>query len=192
MVKNNAPIYQLKVTLQGIRPPIWRRFQVQSDISLQELHEIIQVLMDWSDYHLYEFEVNGTRYATPESSVTGPGGTAPRSVSSTSLRDAVSKENARLLYTYDFGDCWEHQLLLEKILEPGPDAEYPVCIKGKRAAPLEDSGGVPGYYHLLEVLDDPSHPEHDYLAEWAGFYNPEKFDLANINRPLHALKRRAR
>ena len=103
----------------------------------------------------------------------------------TKLSKAVPHEKARLTYEYDFGDSWEHQILVEKIQPPHPGAQYPVCLAGKRACPPEDCGGICGYGELLEVIRDPTHEEYESMMEWlGGSFDPEEFDIARVNRWL--------
>lgn len=106
------------------------------------------------------------------------------------LRDRLLVAGARCSYEYDFGDSWEHEVLVEKMVEPQPDVEYPICIGGRRQCPPEDCGGVGGYYRLLEILNDPSHEEHADMLEWLGLecaqeYDPEAFDADEVNGMLH-------
>ncbi len=177
-------IYQLKISLLGIKPPIWRRFQVPSDISLATLHQVIQEVVGWEDAHLHQFKVGKTYYG-----VTYPddfdGMPETRDERKARLEALVSKPKAKFVYEYDFGDSWEHEVVLEKILPPEPGARYPVCLDGKRACPPEDCGGVWGYGDLLEVIQDPKHPEHEDMLEWLGEeFDPEKFDVEAVNKAL--------
>lgn len=187
-------IYQLKVTLKYSSPPIWRRIQVAEDTTLGTLHRIIQVIMGWEDYHLHQFIARGTYYGVPsrEFGISfGPDVANERDVK---LSRIVSGEKDRFVYQYDFGDSWDHEILLEKILPPEEGVPYPTCIKGKLACPPEDVGGVWGYYGFLEAIQDPNHPEHDDMLEWVGAiggggsFDPEEFDLDAINKELKRIK----
>lgn len=171
-------IYQLKVTLRGIRPPIWRRIQVADNITLNRLHHILQTVMGWWEGHLYAFTVNGAAYgeAARELDI--------RSDQRVKLGQLGLAEKSKFRYEYDFGDGWEHELLVEKILAPEPGVSYPRCLKGKRACPPEDVGGSWGYMEYLEAIQDPSHPQHDELLEWSGPFDPEAFDLEEVNQAL--------
>ncbi len=178
-------IYQLKITLEEIRPPIWRRILVKNTTPLDQLHEIIQVVMGWENYHLHSFRISSTDYGVidPEWGMEDLENEAKFK-----LNKVVSGENFKFRYTYDFGDGWEHQILLEKILPVDPKQTYPVCIKGKRACPPEDCGGAWGYASLLEALADPQHPEHEDQLEWVGGeWNAESFDLEAVNAALAEL-----
>jgi pRiA4b ORF-3-like protein len=180
-----APVYQLKVTLAGSRPPIWRRLQVSGDVTLGQLHRILQIVMGWEDVHLHLFASGRTVYRDPEPEL----GFESRDEWKFRLREVLKRERERLRYEYDFGDGWEHSILVEKILLPGVGSERPVCLAGKRHCPPEDSGGILGYERLLAILRDPSHPEHQEMAEWVGEeLDPEEFDLEAVNRALARLR----
>jgi len=173
-------VYQLKVTLRDIRPPIWRRIQVTSDTNLQYFHEVLQTVMGWYGGHLHEFEVFGKAYGDPDVME----GEVLDEMSIT-LGQLITGEKGKLHYVYDFGDSWEHEILVEKILPVEKGTHYPVCLAGKRACPPEDCGGVPGYEELLEILKDPSHPDHEEKFEWLpGDFDSEKFDLESVNGRL--------
>ncbi len=138
--KNDAvqAIYTLKITLKGIHPPIWRRVLVPDTITLADLHHIIQAAMGWYDEHLHEFTAGRTHYGIPD----GEDGWFSSFIVDerrTRLCD-LAREVRRLSYSYDFGDGWEHQILIEKVLPPDPTLQTPVCLKGKRACPPEISG----------------------------------------------------
>ena len=178
-----AKIYQFKITLKGIRPPIWRRFQVKSHIRFLDLHRIIQKVMGWENAHLHQFSVDG--YHLTDGITLKESGYGEGDVAKTWLDSLVEEEGQKFVYTYDFGDSWEHQLVLEKVLEPEAGATYPRCLKGKGACPPEDCGGVWGYQELLEVLQDPENPEHEEMLDWlGGEFDPEEFDLEGVNQML--------
>lgn len=177
-------IYQMKVTLQNIRPPIWRRIQVPSDLTLRKFHRILQDAMGWYDSHLHQFTIRGVYYAerNPEWEGFGP---PVRSERTTRLEDVVSGPKMKFVYEYDFGDGWEHEILVEKVLPPEEGVRYPVCVTGAPACPPEDCGGPWGYAELLEAIRDRNHERHEELLEWVGArFDPEAFDLAGINRAL--------
>ena len=177
--KPSSDVYQLKVTLQGIRPQIWRRFQVTGDTTLPELHLILQVVMGWENYHLHQFSIGG-----PDPDF----GSETKNDHKVTLRQLVPQEKTRFAYEYDFGDSWEHEILVEKILPRKPRARYPVCVAGKRACPPEDCGGIWGYPEFLKAIRNRRHPEHREMLEWiGGSFDPEAFDLKEINRALRAI-----
>jgi hypothetical protein len=182
MKKKFSDVYQFKVTLLGVRPPIWRRIQVPESYTFWDLHVAIQDAMGWEDYHLHEFEIAslqpGSRVniGIPEGGYDGdilPGKTQK-------IADYFSLENQSAHYTYDFGDNWEHEIKLEKIL-PREDKKYPICIDGKRACPPEDCGGVWGYEEFLEIIKDPDHEEYEEMLDWVGGeFDPEHFDTKEV------------
>ena len=183
-----ADIYQIKVTLRDSKPSIWRRIQVPSDINLGKLHRILQVVMGWYDSHLHQFIVGGTYYGEPDPDYRTMG-TDMRDEKRVKLNQIVRGEKSRFRYEYDFGDSWEHELLVEKILPPEPRGRYPICLKGKGACPPEDVGGVWGYGDFLEAIKDPKHPEHNDMLEWiGGEFDPEAFDLDEVNEALAHLR----
>lgn len=177
---NSARIYQVKVTLKGSKPPIWRRLQVRGDTSLGELHDLLQIAMGWEDEHLHIFTIGGTTYGDPDSA-------EAEYDEFDVLLDEVAEEGDTLSYEYDFGDGWVHELKIEKVLDPEPSASYPRCLAGDRACPPEDSGGIPGYQHKLAVLTDPGHEDYAYIRDWLGeAFDPEAFDMAAVNDELKA------
>jgi hypothetical protein len=180
-VKKTDAVYQLKITLQDIRPPIWRRVQVK-DCTLAELHEIIQVAMGWDFAHLYSFEVAGVGYG--DLGMTGDE-LDMKDDRRAKLSHLVQGEKFKFHYTYDFGDNWEHEIVVEKLLPPEEGKAYPVCVDGKRASPPEDVGGAWGYMEFIAAMGDPKHPQHDELAEWyEDPFDPELFDIDEVNREL--------
>lgn len=179
-------IYQIKVTLKDIRPPIWRRVQVPSNVSLNKLHRILQAVMPWADYHLHQFIIGGVYYGIPDPEYADCGFDV-KSDRTARLNRVAPGARARFMYEYDFGDGWEHEILIEKVLPPEGGVRYPICLAGKRACPPEDVGGTPGYTRFLEAIRNPEHEEHDELQQWVGgSFDPEAFDLDEIN---HRLKR---
>jgi len=179
-----AKIYQIKVTLDGSKPPIWRRIQVRSDVSLEKLHYILQAVMGWTNSHLHQFIVGGISFGEPHPDY----GDSMQDERRMRLKQITTSEGFKFHYEYDFGDSWMHTLLVEKVLEPEPGQQYPVCIKGKGACPPEDVGGMWGYYNFLEALGDPNHAEHEMYLEWiGGEFDPQEFDLEETNEILRGL-----
>lgn len=177
---SSAQIYQLKVTLKWSNPPIWRTLQVRGDTKLSGLHHILQVAMDWQDEHLHAFRIGNETYGIPDPEF--PNDTLNES----RVRlDKVADKGGKFLYEYDFGDSWAHEIKVEKILPPEPGLKYPRCIDGARACPPEDSGGVPGYERMLEIIANPKDEEYEDILEWLGDdFDPEAFDLKMVNREL--------
>lgn len=178
----SAPVYRLKVTLKKVRPPIWRRFLVPSDISLKRLHDCLQAVMPWSDSHMHQFEAKGVYYGVTDHDF----GLKRVSETRTKLNQVLEHPKDRLTYEYDFGDYWLHDVVLEAVLLPGKHDRYPVIEAGRRACPPEDVGGIPGYGALLEALADPADPEHVELLDWVGeTFDPEAFDVVAANAAIH-------
>jgi hypothetical protein len=166
-------ILQLRIALEGIEPAIWRRILVPSEITFFELHKIIQRAMGWKDCHQHQFISNSG----------GP--LKPSQEKVLRIGQSAKAEGACFRYEYDFGDGWNHFVLIEKILPPDDRGKSPVCLAGARACPPEDCGGVPGYEELLEILADPSHPERAERLKWLGSpFDAAHFDLAATNKKL--------
>jgi hypothetical protein len=179
--KQSRVIYQVKISLMGAKPPIWRTVLVASDISLSAFHDVIQVVMGWTNSHLHQFIANKTFYSVPD----GDYELETEDETLYTLAQLLTKEKDSLIYEYDFGDSWEHKILLEKILPFDAEIALPVCLKGKRACPPEDCGGIWGYEELIAIVLDPKHSEYEDTLEWlGGEFDPEEFDLDAINEDL--------
>jgi hypothetical protein len=179
-------IYQLKITLHEIRPPIFRQVQVPGRVRLCCLHDVFQVVMGWTNSHLHQFEKDGAYYAVPDDEAHGIDIIDEDSVS---LDNVLCAEGDSMLYLYDFGDSWRHDVILEKKLPADGAAMRPVCIAGERRCPPEEVGGVPGYDHFLDVIFNPAHEEYEQLVAWfGGRFQPEEFDLAAVNRRLSRMR----
>ena len=176
---------QMKVTLDGIRPPIWRRLVVASDATLAHLHIVLQVAMGWDNCHLHCFRIDGVRYG-PEGN--GGGFDLDDVDESTVLVAEVFSTSGRGVYEYDFGDSWEHHLVVEKTDVPVVLKGVATCTAGKRAGPPEDCGGIWGYANLLDALGDPRHEDHEELLEWLGEeFDPEDFDPKTVAAVLERI-----
>ena len=241
-------VMQVRVSLQGSKPPIWRRVAAPSDITLGTLHEVIQITMGWTNSHMHHFILRSKRpKPKPRKSLppTGPSerkeiilpdgrrgvtftitpapnlpGATPAQPSdrasanhdryfitktspwgdpnelpgededAITLGELCPKVKDKLIYEYDFGDGWEHLIEVQKIFDPEPGVEYPVCLAGKEACPPEDCGGIWGYYDLLDAVADPDNEEHDELSEWLGpEFDPHRFDLEEVNVVLSQWRR---
>lgn len=177
-------VYQIKITLKGSKPPIWRRFQVTGDTTLQKLHGIIQIVMGWENSHLHQFIIGGKEFGEPDSEFDdfGPGTFNEKKFK---LNNVVKKEKQRFEYQYDFGDDWRHDILIEKILPLDPSIKYPVVLDGKRACPPEDCGGVWGYEDILEIIGNPKHEQYEEIMDWlGGEFDPEEFQVDQVNKYL--------
>lgn len=188
MAKKPIQIYQIKVTLDDIHPPIWRRFLVSGKTTLLKLHDILQIVMGWKNSHLHMFKIEGVIYGNPQDDETGRMHTQDEVYFT--LSQVLNREGQQFAYEYDFGDSWDHTLLVEKILLSEEGFRYPQCLAGKRACPPEDVGGVWGYQHFLEAIRDPTDAEHDEYLNWiGGKFNAGAFDLEEINRNLRQMGR---
>jgi hypothetical protein len=175
-----AKIYQIQIVLKGAKPKIWRRILVNSDILLVDLHKIIQTTMGWTNSHLHVFSDGIEEYAPKEFEVEDT-----KDSRIIRLDKILNSEKSKITYEYDFGDGWEHTLILEKILPPGSQVQTPKCIAGKRNCSPEDCGGIWGYSNMLEVLKQPEHEEYESYIEWlGGEYDPEYFNKDEINTLL--------
>lgn len=178
---SGGTVYQLKITLKNISPPIWRRLQI-NDCSLAKLHQLIQDSMGWHACHLHTFEIGGAQYAEP-SEFDDEDLLDSRKLK---LSQVIAQGFKKFGYVYDMGDNWDHVIQVEKTLPAEPGVKYPRCIDGKRACPPEDCGGAWGYGDFLEALKNPRHAQHGEMLEWVGGeFDPEKFDLEETNNLLH-------
>ena len=175
---------QLKVTLTDTDPQIWRRVLIPSSITFFDLHHILQISMGWKNSHLFEFRVGD--YAIGFIDDSAPENLAD--ASEVTLDTLLTKVGMKFLYTYDYGDNWQHTIEVEKMLNSEDGHEYPVCIEGELNCPPEDCGGMHGYRNMLETLKDKNHPEYLEMREWAGRYNPKKFNTGKINKELPKFK----
>ena len=181
-------VHRVKITLRGAKPPIWRRLEVPSGITLLRLHQSIQAAFGWSEEHLWVFETPSGDYGTADREL------GHRSAGSAKLAGVAALPGDRIRYTYDFGDDWVHDILVEDLLPAEPGVAYPRCTAGRRACPPEDCGGIWGYQDLLETLAEPRHAEHAELLEWLGLttaaeFDPGHFDLGEVNEALSGLAR---
>lgn len=170
-------MHQLKITLKGVKPPVWRRLLVPSTYNLAEVHEALLTVMGWTGYHLYAFRVGPTTYMDLEDEWPADS-VDPRSVQ---LRNLVVAGD-RFVYEYDFGDGWEHQVVVEAVI-PSAGRTRAVCLAGRRACPPEDVGGPWGYAEFLDAMADPKHERHDEFLKWiGGSFDPAAFDAAEVDQ----------
>ena len=156
-------IFQLRITLDDVEPSVWRRTLVPGGYTLDRLHRVVQYAVGWSDYHLHVFDIEGLQYGVPD-----PDGLLEVRDELDSRLDAVAVKGTRFRYTYDFGDWWDHEILVEDVTPAEPEMVYPACVEGERACPPEDVGGPGGYADMLAALADQSHPDHTVMREWLG------------------------
>ncbi len=174
-MQRDISLYRLKIVLNKIKPEIWRRFIVHSNVLLPELHQMLQTIMGWTNSHLHQFIKDDTFYCEPD----------PYNeleyidYRNISLNKLLKKKGDQIIYEYDFGDGWEHIIKLEEIIK------IPKCIEGERACPPEDCGSYTGYNELIKVINEPTHEEYDEYMTWlGGSYDPEYFDKKEINKQL--------
>ncbi len=181
-------IATLRIELKHCEPPIWRIVEVPTSITLKVLHDIVQVTMGWFDYHLWEMIIGGQRYGLP---MDEDWGTTPRKVAEkVRLREVLTHSTTEIDYTYDFGDNWEHTLIVSNVRAGNPTTPYPRFIAGERNCPPEDCGGIPGFYEMLEARADHSHPDHAEISEWLDGYDPEELDTVPIKVALDRIAAR--
>ena len=178
---NLKDAWRLRVTLQELRPPIWRTLAVPGDMTLHHLHWVLQVVMGWTNSHLHQFYVGETCYGLPEPEIEWERQDERRA----RVGRIAPNPGDSFIYEYDFGDGWTHDIVVEAVEPPNPLALLPACIDGARACPPEDCGGPSGYEQLLAELEDPSHEEHESSRTWVGGdFDPERFDARDVNRIL--------
>jgi hypothetical protein len=181
-------IHAVRVELVDSAPLIWREIEVPSSITLWDLHDIIQSVMNWQDYHLFEFTIEKQRYGIPSDEDYG---TPPlRDADKFRLDDVLKPRKTTMLYLYDFGDGWEHRLTVSRARAGEPGVFYPRLIGGERNAPPEDCGGIYGFYRKLATRADPDAPGHDEIRRWLGKYNPDHFNERRIKSALNRIAKR--
>lgn len=175
---------RIRITLEDAVPTVWRRLLVPGAVRVAKLHRIFQAAMGWTDSHLHAFTMGDQRYGMhfddyPEDEI---------DENEVSVLTAVS-EHRRFSYEYDFGDSWEHTVVVEEVTRSSRGLKFAVCIDGQDACPPEDCGGVGGYAELLESLADPGHSDHDRAVQWVGgSFDPTSFDLVSANVALQQLR----
>jgi len=180
----SGSIYRLKISIRDIRPPVWRRIEIPGDASLGVLHNVLQTAFGWTDSHLHQFEIGDSCFGGADPYGGETWGPPVRDEGQARLNEVVGRRK-RFLYEYDFGDSWEHEILIEKVLSAEPGATYPRCTAGRRACPPEDCGGPWGYADLLAAVADPDDSEHADMLEWLDpEFDPEEFDRDAVNAAL--------
>jgi Plasmid pRiA4b ORF-3-like protein len=177
-------IFQIKVSLNGSKPKIWRRLLLEPGTELSNLHIIIQIAMGWENSHLHQFIKNRKYYLEPmdDGMLEDMGA---EDYSGMTVAGLLKGEKDKMVYEYDFGDGWEHDVVLEKILPFDEKVDYPTCTAGKMNCPPEDCGGVWGYSDMLEILKDPGHEEYEDYLDWiGGEFDPNYFDKDKVNKLL--------
>ncbi|HWL10248.1 MAG TPA: MarR family transcriptional regulator [Planctomicrobium sp.] len=178
-------VYRLKITLQETAPVIWRRIETH-DVTLEKLHELIQTAMGWTNSHMHQFEIANVLYVNPQFMMEEIDGINLIDYTGIRISDLVSKHGSKLQigYEYDFGDGWQHAIVLEKVTESEPGIQYPRCLEGERACPPEDVGGTYGFANYVEAITNPNHSEHEEYLGWNGPFDPMKFSAATATRRM--------
>jgi hypothetical protein len=173
-------IVTLRIEIKYIEPLIWRRVAVRTSMSLKGLHTVIQATMGWLDYHLWDFVVDQGKYGVPD-----PERPHVKNAATTKLATILASGITEFDYVYDFGDNWEHRILVEKLSSTDPDAKYPGFLGGERRCPPEDSGGPPGYFEFMEnIANKGSQKAKEALAWYGGPYDSDDIDVEQINITL--------
>jgi Plasmid pRiA4b ORF-3-like protein len=181
-----ASLYQLKITLLYVEPVVWRRVVVCSDMTLDRMDRVIQTAMGWTNSHLHQFRVGRTYYKIIDPEFDDDK-TLPEK--RYTVRDLAPSVKSKFFYEYDFGDNWEHEVLLEKTLPMDPNFKHPVCLDGANACPPEDCGGTTGYGEFLYAMAHPECEEHEQMKEWiGGEWDASRFDLGAVNASLKRFK----
>lgn len=187
-INSFTEIATLRIELIDSDPLIWREVEVPTSITLKVLHDIVQVTMGWLDYHLWEFVIATQRYGLP---VEDDWCERPRKAASrTRLRDVLAPGPTEIEYTYDFGDNWQHRLVIGNVRRGDAGGAYPRFVDGQHAGPPEDCGGISGFYEMLEVLRDPAHADHAEISGWLDGFDPNALEVDLIEIALRRIAAR--
>ena len=186
MKKTFERLYQFKITLKGIEPPVWRRIQVPETYSFWDLHVALQDAMGWQDCHLHDFTVINPRTLAKERlGIPDEDDDFELNILADrdhTIADYFFSQYRTAAYVYDYGDNWEHEIKFEKTVPRDKGKKYPRCLAGERACPPEDCGGVYGYQEFLEAIMDPGHDRHQELLFWIGpDFEPERFSPKKVH-----------
>ena len=186
---------QVRVDISEANPPIWRRLELGSDVFLDQLHDIIQASFGWTDSHLHRFALgesvydqDAEKFLCPFDVEEGDDDGVPEQ--EVRLDEVLAEPGDVLLYEYDYGDGWEHRIILEAVLDRPADAAFAVCVAGDRSGPPEDCGGIPGYHGMLAALTDPDNPGHEFSVArikhhfGTATFDPSQIDVSSVNRAL--------
>ncbi|MDE0380525.1 MAG: plasmid pRiA4b ORF-3 family protein [Rhodospirillales bacterium] len=193
-------VARVRIKLRKVRPPVWRRVDVPVSCTLAELHDIVQAVMGWRNSHMHEFKIGGRSFAALDPD-RDPGDGEIGDARSITLKTVIERGYRRFDYLYDFGDHWEHEVVVEDVRDGEAGIEYPAFVEGARRCPPENVGGPPGFKRFLEAVLDPAHEEHRSMIEWSGkAYDPADIDeglvrarmedVANLRRGARANRRR--
>lgn len=187
-VEGEGRILQLNIRLKDVKPIIWRRILVRENINFYILNEVIQKVMGWSGFQQYEFQIQGQRISEENQEDLWDENTQIIQAKEKTLREYHLNLNDLFLYTYDFGDNWVHEILVEDIYEGEDTRNYPVCLDGERRGPKENIGGPWGYMELLNIIENPDDSQYDQVINWlGGKFDPEEFDMDKVNQELREI-----
>jgi len=182
-------VYTLKVSLRGSKPPIWRRVRIAGGFTLLDLHYAIQSAMGWQNCHLFQFEKGDLCYSDL-TELNSAWELTLKDAGDVLIVDVLQDEKDKMTYLYDFGDSWEHEIVVEKIEQGAAGMEHPECLTGKRACPIEDCGGIHGYQRMVDILADPAHAQRQDILDWVGEeLDAEFFDVSAANASLAGIVR---
>ncbi|HUS60668.1 MAG TPA: plasmid pRiA4b ORF-3 family protein [Acidimicrobiales bacterium] len=182
--KPSQAVIQLRISLQDVHPVVWRRLLVPGGVRLSKLHDMFQAAMGWTDSHLHSFRIGDELYGMqfddyPEDEIDEKAVTVSEAL----------RHHRQFVYEYDFGDSWEHDVVVEERTTTALGLKFAVCVDGQNACPPEDCGGSGGYARMLDALADPAHEEHDSYLKWAdGPFDSTAFELAEANVALQRLR----
>ena len=180
-VKRRQPkVYEIRISLRGTEPLVWRKVLIHEFVDLSDLHMLIQMVMGWENRHLYSFTINEQKFTDEDSALE----INQNETEGVSLNEVLG-DSKEFSYTYDFGDGWQHHLEITEVLDHDPRMQYPACIGGENACPPEDCGGPPGFDNFKTVIAGKDSPEKNDLLAWVGgYYNPSTFDPNFVNKRL--------
>ncbi|MDP2364546.1 MAG: plasmid pRiA4b ORF-3 family protein [Ignavibacteria bacterium] len=178
-------VYQVQIALRDYRPKIWRRLLIPSDLLLSDFHKVIQSSMGWTNSHLHQFIKNRVYFTMRMKDDDMWDDMNSVDYKKMKVSDLLKAVKEKIIYEYDFGDGWQHDIILEKILAYDDKLKHPICLAGKMNCPPEDCGGIWGYSNMLEILKQPKHEEYESFVEWlGGDFDPEEFDIDYVNELL--------
>lgn len=182
--------YRLKVSLLNTKPVIYRRIIVSADTSFFDFHHILQIAMGWQNYHLFEFVINDYIIGIPQGAFGEEDGLSETVIDADTINigEAITDQKDIIRYVYDFGDNWEHEIIIEEIITEDDSIKAPICTDGDLSCPPENCGGPEGFVQLFAIIKDSQHPEYQNMLDWLDEnYNQEGFDIEQVNEQLMAL-----
>ncbi len=181
MTKISPYLYQVKVILKDVDPPIWRRLLIPADLFLHDFHKVLQTTMGWENQHMHLFQKGTRMFGLSDDEWSGSSRFQDYTI--VRVNDLLRKPGDEIEYHYDMGDGWRHAVVLEReSVKPDPLEYYPQCTGGARECPPEDCGGPPGYIEMINAVKNPANPQHRFFkAMYPEGLDPEYFDMDEIN-----------